>query len=103
MRHYRIVFQGGGVRIVNLLGAAAKLAERQKLGQLNVSRLAGTSAGAIVASLYAVAPDTALRAYNDLVGTTSNIPSRLQSAFKKPGVFGTIRILLGRPLWRISH
>ena len=47
-----LVFEGGGIRGLAYAGALMELQERKMLD--SVERLAGTSAGAIAATLYAV-------------------------------------------------
>lgn len=49
----QLAFQGGGAKIVSLLAAAEKVQELHGSGQLRVTRVAGTSAGAIAACLLA--------------------------------------------------
>jgi predicted acylesterase/phospholipase RssA len=49
----QVVFQGGGARVAALLAAAHALREAEADGRLVVSRVAGASAGAIAAVLFA--------------------------------------------------
>ena len=57
VRHDRLRFQlalqGGGAKIVGLLAAAEHLQELQKDGHIEITRIAGTSAGALVGALLA--------------------------------------------------
>lgn len=50
----QVCVQGGGARIANLLGAAQALRDLEAGNRLRVTRIAGTSAGAIAAALFAV-------------------------------------------------
>jgi len=49
----QIAFQGGGAKLVNLLAVAEALEEAHDAGRIRITRIAGTSAGAIVASILA--------------------------------------------------
>lgn len=49
----QFAFQGGGAKFVNLLAAASAIQDRQKNGDITVTRVSGTSAGSIVASIVA--------------------------------------------------
>src|SRR5262245_49150576 len=49
----QVVFQGGGARVAALLAAADALRQAERCRKIRVTRVAGTSAGAIVAALFA--------------------------------------------------
>jgi predicted acylesterase/phospholipase RssA len=49
----QIAFQGGGAKLCDLLAAAEAIQQLEALNKLEVTRVAGTSAGAIVACAYA--------------------------------------------------
>ncbi len=49
----QVVFQGGGAKLSALLAAAAAVQEMQNEGLVNVTRVSGTSAGAIAAAILA--------------------------------------------------
>lgn len=53
----RLVFQGGGARLVNLLAAAEAIRAFELEGKIKITRVAGTSAGAIVAAILATGED----------------------------------------------
>lgn len=63
LRHDRLRFQlavqGGGAKIVGLLAAAEHLQKLQRSGDIEITRIAGTSAGALVGALLAGAVDIA--------------------------------------------
>jgi predicted acylesterase/phospholipase RssA len=49
----QVVFQGGGAKLCALIAAAQAVEEMEAAGEIKVRRVAGTSAGAITAVLYA--------------------------------------------------
>ncbi len=53
----QVAIQGGGARFVHLLAAAHPFSELHKGGNLQITQVAGTSAGSIVAALLAVNAD----------------------------------------------
>lgn len=68
----QVVFQGGGARLCSLMAAAEATQELQKEGLITVTRVAGTSAGAIAACMLASGIDiAAYRARIKQLGTRS--------------------------------
>src|SRR4051812_22015903 len=55
----QLALQGGGAKITYLLAALEALQEIERDGALRVTRIAGTSAGAIAGALYAARIDMA--------------------------------------------
>ena len=56
----QVAFQGGGAKIFALIAAAEILKGFERAGRVQVTRIAGTSAGAIVGTLYAAGVEPAL-------------------------------------------
>jgi predicted acylesterase/phospholipase RssA len=56
----QVAFQGGGAKIFALIAAAEVLKSFEREGRVEVTRIAGTSAGAIVGTLYAAGVEPAL-------------------------------------------
>jgi predicted acylesterase/phospholipase RssA len=98
---FQVALQGGGAKLVALLAAMAAVQRLERDGLIRVSRIAGTSAGAIAAALYAADADMpkALDAFRkDLAGgllVHFPTPTRLKIAWRL--------IRLGRPLWKQDH
>jgi predicted acylesterase/phospholipase RssA len=53
----QVAFQGGGAKLCDLLAAAAAIKELENQKEVEVTRVAGTSAGAIAACWYATGLD----------------------------------------------
>jgi predicted acylesterase/phospholipase RssA len=53
MARVQIAFQGGGAKLVNMLAVAEELERAHNQGEITITRVAGTSAGSIVACLLA--------------------------------------------------
>lgn len=53
----QVVFQGGGAKFAQLLAIAETLQDMEQSGQIEITRLAGTSAGSLVAGLLACGID----------------------------------------------
>lgn len=96
----QLAIQGGGAKIIALLAAMEAVQKLQGERRIQVTRVAGTSAGAIVAALFAAECDMA-DVRNGLVQTFGADVNRL---FPVP----TIPLLLrktwwqGKPLWKES-
>lgn len=100
MRNYRAIFQGGGIRAIHLLAAAAELGEWERNRKVYLTRLSGTSAGAIVAAMYAISPDKVIQLYEDLRERRSNIPEAITNAFPPPSYWKVLRCLAFKsPIW----
>ncbi|MGO8766547.1 MAG: patatin-like phospholipase family protein [Limisphaerales bacterium] len=52
----QLALQGGGAKLVSLLAALEAVAASEQSGEIQVTRIAGTSAGAIAGSLFAALP-----------------------------------------------
>jgi predicted acylesterase/phospholipase RssA len=93
----QLSFQGGGARIPVLLAAAEAVQELERSGQINVRRIAGTSAGAIAGAFLAAGiniSDVRTR----LCGEEG---VRLLAAFASIGrVTALLKAYLGTPFWR---
>jgi predicted acylesterase/phospholipase RssA len=82
----QIAIQGGGAKFVNLLAAIQPFQDMQTTGRIEVTNVAGTSAGSIVASLVAMqAPISKINEYLKknaeavVFQATSKLRSRLSS------------------------
>ncbi|MFL9928720.1 patatin-like phospholipase family protein [Paraburkholderia sp. RL18-103-BIB-C] len=93
----QIAFQGGGAKITALMAAGQIIQALENDGVIKVTKVAGTSAGSIVASFIAAGIDIQSVRQRLLDGDGT----RLLKAFPKPAVtWGLIKLLiLGRPLW----
>lgn len=96
----QVAFQGGGAKLCDLLAAAQALQEGSKNQNgekiIEVTRVAGTSAGAIVACLYASGiPIGEARA------TLGNLAKKHMNAITRPGGFGSqlLRIANGNAFY----
>ena len=91
----QIAIQGGGARLVALIAAMQALEQLESEGHIQVTRLAGTSAGAIAAVLFAAKiPMSAVR------HVLTSRREQLVEAWRLPSGFGAlIRVFLGRALW----
>lgn len=56
----QVAFQGGGAKIFALIAAAEVLKSFEREGRIEVTRIAGTSAGALVGTLYAAGVEPAV-------------------------------------------
>ena len=70
MAKFQLAIQGGGARLADLLAAAEVVQEFEESKRLHITRVAGTSAGSIVAALIAAGPGSvkSARAYLDRYG-----------------------------------
>ena len=96
----QLAIQGGGAKIAALMAALEAVDQLQSDGVIHVTRIAGTSAGAIVGALYAAGPGVIQAARNRLMGIRPKeiralFPSPLSLA--KPHLF--LRLLRGHPVW----
>ena len=90
----QVAFQGGGAKIFSLLPVVAALQDAESDGLIRVTRVAGTSAGAIAGSLLACGVDVA-KCRPALGAARQSLASEL----KPPGTWaGITRFLRGRPL-----
>lgn len=91
----QLAIQGGGAKICALLAAMEAIQTLQSEGIVKVTRIAGTSAGAIVGCLFAAGIDMAL-VRERLRNVT---PTQLARLFPAPGLNVVTRLSRGRPLW----
>ncbi len=97
----QISFQGGGARLVLLLAAAEAVRELEKEGVIRVTRIAGTSAGAIVGAFLAGELDlNGIR-----VSLSTKEGQELLRKFKVPKYWFTklwagLRLGMGRQMWK---
>jgi len=72
----QVAFQGGGAKIYALIAAAKALKELEDTGVINVTRVSGSSAGSIVAALYATKmPTEKMRKY--FISLPKQIPKKV--------------------------
>jgi predicted acylesterase/phospholipase RssA len=97
----QVALQGGGAKIVALLAAMEGIQRAQSVGRIKVTRIAGTSAGSIVAAMFAAGIDLG-RARLQLQAT---LGPQLADLFYKPTKSGLIWRLgvRGAPLWDEKH
>src|SRR3989442_9107102 len=96
MLKVQLAFQGGGAKIVALLAAAEAVQELEKKSEVKVTRLAGTSAGAIVAAL--LAAEVSIPAVRDRL--RSQYGQNLIAKFpKKSSLTAVIQALQGKRFW----
>ncbi len=69
----QIAFQGGGAKLYALIAAAKAIKELEEDKAIKVNRVAGSSAGAIIASLYAAGVDI-----DKAIDVFSNLPAELK-------------------------
>ncbi|ACB73576.1 Patatin [Opitutus terrae PB90-1] len=92
----QLAFQGGGAKLALLLAAAEATQEMEEAGEIKVTRIAGTSAGAIVGTLLACKCDLA-RVRAGLAGEEGR---KLLAAYQPISRIATVRRFLGgRPFW----
>ncbi|WP_294225002.1 patatin-like phospholipase family protein [uncultured Shimia sp.] len=99
----QIAFQGGGARFVDMLPVVSVLRELEESGIIEITRVSGSSAGAICASLLAIQADIGgLRAFakkngEQLLLETSSHFSR-ETSTKVQNAVAVSQIALGWPL-----
>jgi predicted acylesterase/phospholipase RssA len=92
----QIAIQGGGAKIFSLLAAMQVVQEYEEAGKIEVTRLAGTSAGAFAACVYGARID--LAAFREEL--RGGLAEKLVSSFTPPGPVGYGRLLFGTPFWK---
>lgn len=105
----QLAMQGGAGKITEIFTAAEAIQELELEGKINVTRLAGTSAGAIVAALYTMAwsSDPLLR--RNLSQIRTDLLSRygqtkLRSLFPPIGTLkAAYKVYRGQPLYKQTH
>jgi predicted acylesterase/phospholipase RssA len=93
--HIQIALQGGGAKLSALLAAMEPLQKLQRNDEIKVTRVAGTSAGAIVASLFAANVDLS-KVRERLKRHTHK---KWESEFSASRVSAALKLTRGRPLW----
>lgn len=101
----QLAIQGGGAKIVALMATMEAVDALQEEGKLTVTRIAGTSAGALVGSIYAVGPGAIKEARIRLRQLTDkDIRKLFPSPFSVRRSFRLTKLLLmGHPLWSTSE
>ena len=66
MPNFQLAVQGGGARLADLLAAAQVVQQFEASGRIHITRVAGTSAGSIVAALVAAGGESVKRAREHL-------------------------------------
>lgn len=98
----QLAIQGGGAKIVALMAAMEAIDQLQTDGILRVTRIAGTSAGALVGAIYAAGPGMMKEARIRLQAVSSQDIARMfPSPFSPGNSLRLIKLLLwGHPFWR---
>src|ERR1700723_666386 len=95
----QLAIQGGGAKLVTLLAATSAIQDCQSKNLISISRIVGTSAGAIAGALLAAGVDIdGFR--NELL---AGLGSRISSSLCKPTKLGWLKTALnGTPLWETA-
>lgn len=95
----QLAIQGGGAKLCALMAAMQAVQELESEGVLKVTRLAGTSAGSIVASLFAAGHDVSV-----LRTRVQDNRERLRRVVPLNGsrALWMLKMLAGRPVWSMS-
>src|ERR1700733_2553135 len=95
----QLAIQGGGAKIAALMATLEAVDALQTHGVLKVTRIAGTSAGAIVGAVYAAGPGKITLARNRLIGIP---PEKIKKMFPPAmEIFRLYRLFRkGAPLWQ---
>jgi predicted acylesterase/phospholipase RssA len=96
MQEIQVAIQGGGAKIWALLAAIEGLQELEAENVLRVTRIAGNSAGAIVACIFAGRiPANSVRTILKM-----QFGEKLVRLFPRPSPLNILRLFLtGKPLW----
>lgn len=94
----QVAFQGGGAKLGALLGAAAALRDLELApgAKFEVTRVAGTSAGAIAATLYALKNPGFVEARRRLGAIDK---ARFQRDFPELGLMAVLKIAFDKPIY----
>ena len=99
-KQIQIAIQGGGAKIFSLLAAMDAVQTYQQVGKIEVTRVAGTSAGAVVGALFC--SGTRLSGFRDEL--RRGLADRLVGPFTPPGLFKYLWLVTkGKPLWNTSR
>jgi NTE family protein len=95
----QLALQGGGAKLCALMAAMHAVQELEEEKVLKVTRLAGTSAGSIVASLFAAGHNFAM-----LRTRVRDNRERLRRVvpLHSSRILSTVKILAGRPVWSMK-
>lgn len=95
----QLAIQGGGAKICTLMAAVEAVQQLEKRGSIRVTRIAGTSAGSIVGSLYAAGYDIAA-----LRQRVRDQRSQLQRKIPRgtSAVSAAMRLMMGNPVWSLD-
>jgi len=100
MQDVQVAIQGGGAKIWALLASVHALQELESEGVLKVTRIAGTSAGAIAGCIFAAGIDLTL--VRQML--RAEYGDKLVSFFPSPNHWHVLWLLMrGNPLWKESH
>jgi predicted acylesterase/phospholipase RssA len=92
----QFAFQGGGARIMALLAVAEAIQDYEQAGRIRITRVAGTSAGSIVASLISAG----IRADVVSAELRGGTGAQLLKKFKLPSTWRAVFTLLrNKPVW----
>lgn len=95
----QVAFQGGGAKLVGLLAAADALEEAHNQGKIRITRVAGTSAGAIVALI--LASGTGVRRAKELLDS-QEMRDAATTLSKPSNLLQLAALLKGKPLKSID-
>ena len=102
MVDFQIAFQGGGARLSDLLAAAEVLQAEERAGRIRIRRVAGTSAGAIVAAVIACGGESAkeVRGYVRTHGErlVQMVSGTATGEVKLKSLSNAIKLWQGKPL-----
>jgi NTE family protein len=93
---FQLTFQGGGAKIAVLMAAAEAIEELIELNEIEVTNIAGTSAGAIVGAFLAAGiPIAEVR-----VQLAGSVGEKMLSAYKRPKWYEALfKMIQGKPFW----
>jgi len=96
----QLAIQGGGAKIVALMATMEAIDDLQQSGKLRVTRIAGTSAGAMVGAIYSAGPKAIEKARIRLQSLSAKqIRHLFPSPFSRKGLRLANMVLWGNPLW----
>jgi predicted acylesterase/phospholipase RssA len=95
----QVVFQGGGAKLVGLLAAAKVIFDQKDKLNLRISRVSGTSAGALAGCILATGKDPELFR-KDILRLA---PSYMPTIQKSVGLHRGLAIVLGKPLYNSKN
>jgi predicted acylesterase/phospholipase RssA len=97
---FQLAIEGGGARLADLLTALTVIQEYEQKKKIQITRLAGTSAGALAACVYACGGDSCQRALDYLEERAPHASKRILPKINTWNWISKIlpRLLLGRSL-----